>query len=205
MNDGLTQIGVRFDEQLWKEFRSDVKARKGGVDGHLRTELEAALRQYLDGSDGGDLHDKVDRLDEKVETIAQAIADEEKKKKDESLSSRTENRLREIRNQIIDETDGSPKVHKEVVELAIRDNAGGSEPTIRRYKKLLQQDRELFPHPDNDRMYFTEGEDFVKATNAMRKGNRIKPDRYDELLETYGEEWWRSQLDEDEDDSVAYQ
>jgi len=205
MDDGLTQIGVRFDEQLWKEFRSDVKARKGGVDGHLRTELEAALRQYLDGSDGGDLHDKVDRLDEKVETIAQAIADEEKKKKDESLSSRTENRLREIRNQIIDETDGSPKVHKEVVELAIRDNAGGSEPTIRRYKKLLQQDRELFPHPDNDRMYFTEGEDFVKATNAMRKGNRIKPDRYDELLETYGEEWWRSQLDEDEDDSVAYQ
>jgi len=205
MDDGLTQIGVRFDEQLWKEFRSDVKARKGGVDGHLRTELEAALRQYLDGSDGGDLHDKVDRLDEKVETIAQAIADEEKKKKDESLSSRTENRLREIRNQIIDETDGSPKVHKEVVELAIRDNAGGSEPTIRRYKKLLQQDRELFPHPDNDRMYFTEGEDFVKATNAMRKGNRIKPDRYDELLETYGEEWWRSQLDEDEDGSVAYQ
>jgi ElaB/YqjD/DUF883 family membrane-anchored ribosome-binding protein len=205
MDDGLTQIGVRFDEQLWKEFRTDVKARKGGVDGHLRTELEAALRQYLDGSDGGDLHDKVDRLDEKVETIAQAIADEEKKKKDDSLSSRTENRLREIRNQISDETDGSPKVHKEVVELAIRDNAGGSEPTIRRYKKLLQQDRELFPHPDNDRMYFTEGEDFVKATNAMRKGNRIKPDRYDELLETYGEEWWRSQLDEDEDGSVAYQ
>ena len=205
MDDGLTQIGVRFDEQLWKEFRTDVKARKGGVDGHLRTELEAALRQYLDGSDGGDLHDKVDRLDEKVETIAQAITDEEKKKKDDSLSSRTENRLREIRNQITDETDGSPKVHKEVVELAIRDNAGGSEPTIRRYKKLLQQDRELFPHPDNDRMYFTEGEDFVKATNAMRKGNRIKPDRYDELLETYGEEWWRSQLDEDEDGSVAYQ
>lgn len=205
MDDGLTQIGVRFDEQLWKEFRTDVKARKGGVDGHLRTELEAALRQYLDGSDGGDLHDKVDRLDEKVETIAQAITDEEKKKKDDSLSSRTENRLREIRNQISDETDGSPKVHKEVVELAIRDNAGGSEPTIRRYKKLLQQDRELFPHPDNDRMYFTEGEDFVKATNAMRKGNRIKPDRYDELLETYGEEWWRSQLDEDEDGSVAYQ
>ena len=204
MSDELTQTGVKFDASLWQRFRENVKARKGGIDGHLRTELENALREYLDASDGGDMHDRFDRVDDRLDTLLALVEDERKKKKEESVSSRTENRLESIRQQITEETDGSPKVHKEVVELAIRDNAGGSDPTIRRYKKLLQQDRELFPHPNNDKMYFTDPEDFVIATNALRKGGKLKKDGYSEIVNRYGEDWWLAQQ-EDDDGSVAFQ
>jgi hypothetical protein len=204
MSDELTQTGVKFDASLWQRFRENVKARKGGIDGHLRTELENALREYLDASDGGDMHDRFDRVDDRLDTLLALVEDERKKKKEESVSSRTENRLDKIRQQINEETNNSPKVHKEVVELAIRDNAGGSDPTIRRYKKLLRQDKELFPHPDNDRMYFTDAEDFVMATNALRKGGKLDAEQYSEVVNRYGEDWWLAQQ-EDDDGSVAFQ
>jgi len=42
-----TQPGVRIDDALWQEFREDIEARKGAVRGHLQTELENAIREYL--------------------------------------------------------------------------------------------------------------------------------------------------------------
>lgn len=193
MSDETTQTGVQFDADLWQRFRENVRARKGGIDGHLRNELEQALRNYLDASDDGDIDDQLTRIEDRLDRLADAVSSEGKKKKDESLSSRTENRLDDIRDQIQDETDDSPKVHEEIVEMAIRENAGGSDPTIRRYKELLQQDRDLFPHPNRDRMYYRDPVEFVQATNAMRKGGKLKGDEYNELVDTYGEEWWLQQ------------
>lgn len=45
------QPGVEVDRELWEEFREEVNARRGGVRGHLKTELEGALRDYIDGGD----------------------------------------------------------------------------------------------------------------------------------------------------------
>lgn len=45
-----TQIGPTADAELWREFREDVKARKGAVRGNLGTELDRALREYLSDS-----------------------------------------------------------------------------------------------------------------------------------------------------------
>jgi len=45
------QPGVEVDRELWEQFREEVKHRRGGVRGHLKTELEAALRDYIEGGD----------------------------------------------------------------------------------------------------------------------------------------------------------
>jgi len=45
------QPGVEVDGELWEEFREEVRARRGGIRGHLKTELEAALREYIEGGD----------------------------------------------------------------------------------------------------------------------------------------------------------
>lgn len=201
----LTQIGVKFDAQLWQAFREDVQARKGGIDGHLRVELEQALREYLNASEGGDTHDRLNRIEDRLDTIADALADEDKKKKDSEVTSRTEKKLNAIRQQIQEETDGSPKVHEKVVELAIRDNAGSSEPTIRRYKQLLKQDNDLFTHPTHESMYFRDPEEFVLAVNAMRKGGKITADTYGDVVAEYGEDWWLAQQEEQNDQPKGFQ
>lgn len=200
MSDQQTQPGVRVNESLWKEFRQDVLARKGSVRGHLKSELETALREYINASDGGDTHDRLRRMENKLETIEAHISDEDKNKKESSVGSETKNKLQRIRQEIDRETDGSPKVHNEVVELAIREHAGGSDPTIRRYKRLLQQDRDLFEHPVNKSVYFRSAEDYTLAVNSMAKGGRIDQDVYDEILESYGREWWIDQLPDEETD-----
>lgn len=46
MSDGV-QPGTLVDEQLWQQFRHAVEENKGGVRGHLRSELETALRLYI--------------------------------------------------------------------------------------------------------------------------------------------------------------
>lgn len=200
MVEDTTQIGVRFSESLWEQFRDDVRERKGSVNGHLRSELEAALREYLDASGGGDTIDRLQRIEDKVDQLDRTLSQSNQEKKDMSVSQTTEKRVAEITEQIDRESGKSPKVHEEVVELAIRENAGSSDPTIRRYKKLLQQDEHLFAHPLEDRrIYYTDSSEYVLAVNALRKGGRIKSEPYHELVDQYGREWW---LEQQEDQSV---
>jgi len=200
MVTGSKQIGVRVNESLWKEFREDVAERKGGVKGHLRTEVETALREYINASEGGDTHDRLTEIERKLEAVHTEVREMDEKKKDSGVSQTTEQRLNNISDQIEDETDGSPKVHEEVVELAIRENAGSSDPTIRRYKELLRQDEQLFNHPTNNALYFTDPTDYVMATNALRKGGQLDAGQYAEILDQYGEEWWLAQQEEQADD-----
>jgi hypothetical protein len=41
------QPGVKIDPSVWEAFREKVKERKGGIRGHLRNEVETALRLYI--------------------------------------------------------------------------------------------------------------------------------------------------------------
>lgn len=41
------QPGAKVDDRLWEQFRDAVRERHGGVRGHLRSELETALRLYI--------------------------------------------------------------------------------------------------------------------------------------------------------------
>ena len=195
----MTQIGVQVKTSLLEEFRQDVENRYGSTYGHMRTELQRAMRAYLEGSHGGDTVDRLRRIEEKIDRLDHASAENKQKKKDSGVSNVTEKRLSEITEQIEEETGGSNKVHEEVVELAIRENAGGSDPTIRRYKELLEQDEVIFKHPTK-RRFFTEAEDYVMAVNAMRKGGKIDKDVYSEILNDYGEEWWLAQQEQEQQD-----
>ena len=194
------QIGVQVNESLWQEFREDVAERKGGIHGHLRAEVERAFREYINASEGGDTHDRLKRIEGKLEEVHTDLRDSEQNKKGSGVSQTTEQRVADIEQQINEETGGSPKVHEEVVELAIRENAGSSDPTIRRYKELLKQDKLLFDHPVNDRRYYTDPSDYVKATNALRKAGKLDGKQYDEILNHYGEEWWLAQQEEQTED-----
>lgn len=40
------QPGTKIDADVWEQFREEVRERHGVVRGHLKTELENALRQY---------------------------------------------------------------------------------------------------------------------------------------------------------------
>jgi len=74
MGKDRTQPGCKIDASLWSEFREEVRQRRGRINGVLASELENALRAYLDGSDGGDVTDELRRLREDVDDIADAVA-----------------------------------------------------------------------------------------------------------------------------------
>ena len=198
MSGGETQRPPPVDRALLERFKADVKQRHGRLRGNYSSELENALEAYLDASEGGDTNDRLARIEGELETIRGAVVDETEKKKKDSRGSVTDRRLNKIRETINDETAGSPKAHEKVVEMAIREHAGSSAPTLRQYKRMLQQENALFPHPTKDSLYFRDSSDYVKAVNAMTKGGKISQDSYDEILERYGEDWW---LDQQQDDN----
>ena len=74
MGKDSTQPGCQIDASLWSEFREDVRQRRGRINGVLGSELENALRAYLDGSQGGDVTDELRRLREDFDDLADAVA-----------------------------------------------------------------------------------------------------------------------------------
>lgn len=206
MSGGSTQRPPPVDEALLERFKADVKRRHGRLRGNYSSELENALEAYLDASDGGDVNDRLARLESDVETIRDALVDDSggKKKKD-SAGSVTKRRLRKIRATIAEETGESPKVHEKVVEMAIREHAGSSDPTLRQYKRMLTDNRDLFPHPMKESLYFSDSTEYVLAINAMAKGSKLPADEYDEILDEYGEDWWIEQQEDNDTDLNGFQ
>lgn len=202
MANNEKQIGVRVNAELWRSFRQDVQDRHGGIRGHLKHEVESALREYMDASHGGDVNDRLTRIESELQTIRGTLVEDEEKKERTDVSATVENRLDKIRETIEREADGSPKVHEQVVELAIKQHAGKSDPTLRQYKRLLTEEEDLFEHPKKDNLYYRDPTEFVLATNAMRKGNKISQSTYNDILDEHGEGWWIEQLPaNDADDS----
>lgn len=199
-HDSTTQIGTRIDKSLWEQFRQDVQERHGRVRGHLSAELETALREYLNASEGGDTHDRLTDIEAELREVRTLLEQSDEKKKDSGLTTTTENRLQDIRDTIAEEAGDSPKVHEKVVEMAIREHAGGSSPTIRRYKELLREDKVLFPDPSHGSKYFQDATRFAQAVNVMCKDNDISQSVYDDLVDDYGRDWWLAHLPDDDTD-----
>lgn len=190
------QIGVEVDATLWKQFREDVRRRKGGVRGQLKPELEAALREYLDAADGGDTNDRLTRIEDKVDDLGARLDQIDETKKQSDLSKTVENRLQSIKETIADEADGAPRVHEQVVEMAIKKHAGHSRPTLNQYKDLLQDDHAVYEDPrDDSSYYFRSAPRFCVAVNQMIEDHDIGQDTYTDLVDDeYGREWWGKQV-----------
>lgn len=190
------QIGVRVDEQLWQQFRDDVKERNGRVNGHLASEVETALREYLDASHGGDVNDRLARLEHQIENIAAAVENDEAKKQDSGVGNRVEDRFDEIVETVENEADGAPRVHDSVVEMAIEQHAGMSDPTMRQYKELLRDREVALPDPrGNSNYHYLDAPQYCSAVNEMRKEGEITRDEYIEVVEDHHtRDWWQQQL-----------
>lgn len=199
------QPGVRINSSVWKEFRQDIQGRKGSVRGHLKSELENALEAYIDGSHGGDTNDRLRRLESQLEDVHEEVCGDEhecrKKKKDSDVGTKTERRLDEIQNVIQRETGNSVKVHEAVVRQAIEEVAGHSEPTIRRYKQMLVDREMLFPTPRSEsKSFFRDATEFAKVVNQFAENSVISQEKYNDILNDYGPDWWQEQLPSDSDD-----
>jgi len=195
-DDQTTQIGVRVDATLWQQFREDVNRRKGAIRGQLKPELEAALREYLDAADGGDTNDRLTRIENELSDLRGEVRELGETKKDSDLSKTVENRLQSIKDTIADEADGAPRVHEQVVEMAIKKHAGHSKPTLRQYKRLLADDRALFEDPRPDvSYYFRDAPQFCTAVNTMYEDGDIGKRDYVEIVdEEYDRDWWGEQV-----------
>lgn len=194
MADKRKQIGAEVDPDVWQAFREDVKDRRGSVRGKLGEEVDRALRAYINASHGGDLSDRVTRLEGQLDHVVELLEKQTEKKQNSDVSATVENRLEKIRESIETTSDGAPRVHEDVVEMAIKKHAGKSDPTLRQYKKLLQEERDLFPDP-RGAYYFRDADRFAAAVNTMAEDGDITSSEYSELVdETYGREWWEEQL-----------
>jgi len=197
-NDNTTQPGVRVDSSLWEEFRQDVKERRGGVRGHMKTELENALSSYIQASKGGDITDRLRRLENAVKSIDEqvgAVVDgqERKKKKDSGVSDTVKNRVEQIGERIEREANGAPKVHESIVNNAIEDIAGSSRPTLNRYKEMLEQRHIAHEWPVDDANHW-----WVDTSQFVRTLESNFPNQNQDFSKKYGGEWWDAQLPDDD-------
>lgn len=210
-DEGLVRL-PRIDESLRDEFKQDVKERRGGIKGHFRHEVENALRAYLEGAKGGDIEDRLRRLENTVEDIHENTApasdgDGAKTKKDGNVSEvgpRRRKKLDAIESQIEREAGDATKVHESVVNKAIEDNAGSSGPTLRRYKQMLKQRRIAFANPaESASTWFVDEEVFVKVVESNF------PHRNDDIAKEYGEGWYADAVDRhierDDDGTPGFQ
>jgi len=207
MGDNQKQIGVKVDESLWQEFREDVQQRRGSVKGHLKTELHNALREYINAAQGGDTHDRLMQIEHRLEDIEGAVAEIGETKKHSEVSKTVENRLEKIRETIQQEAGEAPRVHEQVVEMAIKRHAGQSKPTLRQYKELLKDNRELHQDPRPDQSYYyREAPFYCFAVNQMYQDQEISKSDYLHYVENvYDREWWGAQVDKykNENDIVS--
>ena len=192
--DDLTQPGTYINRGVWEEFRKDVKERRGGIRGHLRSELENAIQEYIDASHGGDVNDRLRRLEAQMEEVHGVVTEERKKNKGSDVSQETKNKLSAIKSQIQQEIGDADKAHVSVVNKAIEDHAGSSRPTLKRYKEMLEQ-RHIaheWPSEESDTWWF-DNEKFVRVVD--------KEFDYYTLTDKYGGEWYDEMLEQIEEDN----
>ena len=191
MAEPKIQPGVKVSEHVWEQFRQDVTKRRGTVHGNLSHELETAIREYLNVERGGDLHDRLNRIEDKLDAVAKGdTTDGDGGSERDSVSTTTEKRIDKIMADIkqrADELD-SPRVREQDVEAAIERNAGTAYKTIQRYKRLLQNQREIFTHPTVDDVFFVRPGAFIASVEQ----SNMRPGDYAEVRETFGDEWWES-------------
>ncbi len=198
MANNEKQIGVRVTESLWEQFREDVKQRHGRVNGHLASEVEAALREYMDASHGGDVNDRLARIENQIGNLAESVGENGTKKEQSEVGSTVEQRLDDVIETVESEADGAPRVHDSVIEMAIKSHAGMSDPTIRQYRKLLQERKIAFEDPrSGSSYYYLDAPLYCNAVNEMLQDGEIDKDTYLGVIEgTYNRDWWGTQIQE---------
>lgn len=163
------QPGVKIDPSIWEEFREKVKERKGGVRGHLRSEVETALRLYVSdetevsavqvnqrlsriesemgiaGTDGGT--DTVEAV-EHTHARGEPTVDEKP-----SANAPTDKKVAYLADCIKETaTDDPQELPRKVIVETVKDEYGFRSDTAKRYVEHLVEEFGLVAHPEIDGM-----------------------------------------------------
>jgi len=171
------QPGTEVDAELWQRFRDAVEQRRGGVRGHLRTELESALRGYIDGEEvaPAEVNRRLARIEAAVgveatdggtdtseptkctHTPDQALDAPDERPHPQSAS---EKKVAWLAQQVHDrETDGQSKLimtHESVIREVVSDAYSFTAETAQRYETEVADRLGLVDHPSNEELYVTE-------------------------------------------------
>ena len=169
------QPGTEVDAALWKQFREEVKRRRGGTRGHLRNELENAIRGYIHGGDAtpGEIDERLQRIEAAV-GAAPTDGGRDTSDSREHTHARTETTTatpteRPAANTSTDKKvawlakcvrenhgDDFAEVTRDDLREVVKDEYGFRRDTAKRYIENLIDHFELMTHPATDKVLVTE-------------------------------------------------
>ena len=174
MTDGV-QPGTKIEEETWQRFREEVERRRGGVRGHLKTELERALHGYIQGGDT-----TPSQIDARLQRIEAAVgvapsdggtdvrsAETHTRAPDEKPDHHAprDKKVAYLAQQLRDDMNGIPEeLPKERLREIVKEEYGFRSDTSKGYVDELRESLGLVDHPTVDHLLAT-------------------PDRRDEIIE----------------------
>jgi hypothetical protein len=166
------QPGTEVDAAVWDQFREEVKRRRGGTRGHLRTELENAIRGYIHGGDTtpADVDERLQRIEAAVgaaptdggthtatqpeHTHTRSPTPTEKP----ASNTATEKKVAWLAKCIRDNHGADfLEIPRPALVETVKDEYGFRSDTAKRYVGHLIDHFDLVDHPQNDTILVTEG------------------------------------------------
>ena len=187
------QPGTTVDEALWNQFREEVKRRRGGTRGHMRTELENAIRGYIHGGDTtpADVDERLQRIEaaigvaptdggthtfpEREHTHTRTPTPTEKPPSNTATEKKVAWLAKCVRDEHGEDFLEMPRAN--LVHI-VKDEYGFRSDTAKRYVKQLIDDFELVEHPQNDKILVTEDR---RAELIAQNRERLHDDTEDQL------------------------
>jgi hypothetical protein len=167
VSDGV-QPGTKVDEDVWNWFREEVERRRGGTRGHLRNELEAALRGYIQGADAtpADIDARLQRIEAAV-GVAPTDGGATTSEADNTHTHRTDpdpieekpnakaprdRKTRYLAHCVTDNLgDDFEQCPRSILITTVRDEYGFRSDTAEGYVKELVDHFGLVDHPEQDK------------------------------------------------------
>jgi len=157
-----TKVGVEISEKVWKQFREDVKNRRGRVRGVLGNEVEKALQKQMMATEGGDAIDHMKRIEDKLDTVIEAEADgsgatvvePSSAPAPDSKPKPNATRHEKVRY-LIDEMGLKPEggsIHRDGVRNVIQEEYDFTDDTIDDYIQAIATRLDAVPDPEIDGM-----------------------------------------------------
>ena len=172
---GKKQVGLRVDENLYRQFKQDVKDRRGRWNGVAGEELEKAMREYLTGpygEGGNDIHDRLARIEEAVgieaadggtDTVAPPEHTHTPTERPDPQTA-TEKKVAWLAKCLEDQTtDNFEEVPRWKIKDVVVDEYGFRADTAKRYVEELIEHFDLVDHPTADLLVTPERREQILA------------------------------------------
>ena len=155
------KLNVRVDEEVISDFRDFVHDAHGKVRGKMGREVENALREYMDHDRYARIEENQEQTKRQLDAVLSTLAENDAHTHTVPASPQTQPQKAEQIAAVIRENNNTV-FPAEDVEEAIRQVAGGSDRTMRDYKRLLKKAGHCYEHPNsNSKVWTTDSEEFA--------------------------------------------